>query len=220
MKRHVHFAASVAALLAATTGSGRAADLEGMPAIWSGVQPSAVNSFAGFYGGATIGYGFGTGGPFGGNTHRGDSPVYSALAGYNFVNGRVLYGLEGELMRGSLGASAFSGAANVNTFLDYQATARARAGFLFTPSLLLFGKLGASYAGMTFTDTATAVTASSRFYGWTAGVGAEWKMTDKVGLRLDYDINSFKANDVTFPASVNSVKPQFNTLRLGMTVKF
>lgn len=220
MKNHVRSAANIVVLLAATTCRARAADLEGMPAIWSGVPRSEASSFAGFYGGATIGYGFGSGGLFGGNTHHGDGPVYSALAGYNFVNGRFLYGLEGEVMRGSLGASALSGAANVNTFLDYQATARARAGFLFTPSLLLYGKLGASYAGMTFNDTATATSASARFYGWTTGVGAEWKMTDTIGLRLDYDYNSFKANDVTFPASVNSVKPQFNTVRLGATVKF
>jgi outer membrane immunogenic protein len=216
MKRHHSIACVFAGLLLGPAGGALAADLEGMPAIWSAEAAREGSPFAGGYIGATAGYSFG-----GADTwQRGDSPVYSAMAGYNFVNGRFVYGLEAEVMRGSLGATALNGQANVSTFLDYQATARARAGFLFTPSLLLYGKLGASYAGMTFTDTATSNAASSGFYGWTTGVGAEWKMTDHVGLRLDYDFNSFAANSVTFPASTSTFKPQFNTLRLGVTVKF
>lgn len=215
--KHLQISAvTLAALLFAWPHGARAADLDGMPAIWSTEAAREGNAFAGFYGGATIGYSFG-----GSSTYqRGDSPIYSALAGYNFVNGRFVYGLEGELMRGALGTTALSGVSNVSTFLDYQATARARAGFLFTPTFLLYGKLGGTYAGMTFTDAATTNTASAGFYGWTAGVGAEWKMTDHVGLRLDYDFNSFNSNTVTFPTSTATFKPQYNSLRLGVTVKF
>ena len=88
--------------------------------------------------------------------------------------------------------------------LDYVGTVRGRLGWLFTPTLLLYGTGGLAYGGVTL-NTATQVS-NTAFYisnwnvspgfggvnysntqvGWTAGGGLEWMFWPNWSAKVEY----------------------------------
>jgi outer membrane immunogenic protein len=175
--------------------------------------------WSGFFVGIGASYGFGTfdTSASAGFDHGG---IGSILAGYNWRVGNLLYGLEGELSSGALGANVLPGFSGYATNLDYQGALRARMGVLVSPSLLVFGKVGASLAGMTLTENQTAVAVSQSFSGYQVGAGLEYKLSSQLSLRFDYDYNAFSAANVGFTDSSIAVSPAYSSVRLGLSYKF
>jgi outer membrane immunogenic protein len=70
-----------------------------------------------------------------------------------------------------------------------------RAGYLLLPAFLVYGKGGIAFydgrAAQTTTKPGYITTPTDAFTGWVAGVGAEWQMTHKLSVRLEYDHYSF-----------------------------
>jgi outer membrane immunogenic protein len=118
--------------------------------------------------------------------NHGSRTVFTAVPGSSYSND-VWYGVTS--VRGSL---------------DYLGTVRGRLGWLFTPTLLLYGTGGLAYGGVTL-NTATQVTNS--FYnssyanfpgafggvnysntqvGWTAGGGLEWMFWPNWSAKVEY----------------------------------
>lgn len=107
------------------------------------------------------------------------------------------------------GAFPVTAAGGLRQRLEYIVTARLRAGFLATPSLLIYGTGGAAFGGVrttAFVNTAfptdatvtagpTAFTDGSQTrVGWTAGGGLEWMFLPNWSLKgeaLYYDLGRF-----------------------------
>lgn len=150
----------------------------------SGSIPSRNNS--GFIGGGQIGY------------------------NWQFYNGAVLAGVEADIQGNAYGNNTtnFTTAAVVvgvpvisNTALarsvDYIGTVRGRLGWLFTPTLLVYGTGGLAYGGVTTNTTMFqagtngfsgfgATSFSDTRVGWTAGGGLEWMFMPRWSAKVEY----------------------------------
>ncbi len=105
---------------------------------------------------------------------------------------------------GGFNNDIWTGITSVRGSLDYLGTVRGRLGWLFTPTLLLYGTGGLAYGGITL-NTATSVYNSGNFFalnqfqpsfggvnfsntqvGWTAGGGLEWMFWPNWSAKVEY----------------------------------
>jgi outer membrane immunogenic protein len=213
------------------------------------------NDWTGFYLGVHGGYGWGKGtlddvditdvtdAPFHNPKPKGG--VFGGHAGYNWQTGRFVGGLEVDYSFAKLKETqSFSETFNncseddpcFDTFsrtlrskVDALASARARAGFLVTDSLLAYGTAGIgwarSQATATFTDCETcdtrSFTAKSNNFGWVAGGGLEYKLTQNILLRGEYLHYDFGSVGYAFEdgPTVNT-KLTVDVARGGLSFKF
>jgi outer membrane immunogenic protein len=179
----------------------------------AGAAPGvAPFSWTGFYVGANAGYGVGSG-EVDSTKKAGVSwqaPVTQGAlggiqAGYNFQYMRAVLGFETDF---DLSGIDSKGGSN----MGWLSTVRGRAGFIVTPSLLLYGTGGlaidqANMSGGT-TDTVKA--------GWVAGAGAEYMLTRQWSVKaeyLHYDVGSVSAPGLT-------TKVEGDAGRVGVNFKF
>jgi outer membrane immunogenic protein len=202
-------------------GSAVAADLA-VKAPPPGVMPAYLSDWAGFYIGINGGSGWAettfdfltvdnakpSGGLVGGH------------AGYNWQYGSVVAGLEVDFDGADLKKTDAFGLEQKTNEL---ASARARVGYVFVPSLLAYGTAGAGWGHTTLTDTNGSLTGVPGFsssvsqFGWVAGAGLEYKLVDHVLLRAEYLHYDF--GKTTFPG-IDSVKETVDTVRGGLSWKF
>jgi len=179
--------------------------------------------------------------------------------GYNwqFMN-NFLVGVEADIqgVAGNSGArdtfgSAFDPvtATNIVTFgnrssrLDYLGTVRGRLGWLFTPTLLVYGTGGLAYGGVStnasfvtteigfpFNSIANASFSDTRV-GWTAGGGLEWMFWPNWSAKVEYlyyDLGTVASNAVAVePTTVDwayslTSRQRFNgnMVRAGLNYHF
>ena len=152
-----------------------------------------------------------------------------AQLGFNYqFNPSFLVGLEADIqgVAGSSVNTTFAGVAadplgtatimqTIGQFqasLDYIGTVRGRAGYLVTPTLLLYGTAGLAYANANLSASyatidlsgiygpgfATASYSDTRI-GWTAGGGVEWMFMPNWSAKLEYlyyDLGTVTLNSV------------------------
>lgn len=135
-------------------------------------------------------------------------------AGWNFQNGNIVYGVEGD--------AGYNGAKKTRDGLS------ARSGFDGS----LRGRLGYDMgavmpyvtAGVAGTQVrySNGVDSDKKFrVGWTAGVGAETMLTQNVSARVEYRYSDFGKKDITLGnVAVPAAKLQSHDIRLGIGYKF
>jgi outer membrane immunogenic protein len=155
---------------------------------------NASNTQSGFIGGAQVGY----------NYQWGSSLVLGFEAdiqgaGIRGASQSVGFAAFGAL-NNSEGSSTASGSTAVQGGVDYLGTARARIGFLATPTLMIFGTGGLAYGGawanvaQSATDLLNSEGAGTAVWigggrqsqlltGWTVGGGVEWMFTPNWSLK-------------------------------------
>lgn len=217
-------------LMAATLGlsSAIAADLGGTP-----VRPPRdfsppyerrldLERWTGFYLGGTLGYGWGDGrtiGDAGAFSFDQQGAIGTILAGYNWQLGRSVFGLEADVGTGQLAARTSTAFGTLEHDLHTMGSFRGRAGFLLTPSLLLYGTAGLAWANMDI-GYAGAPQKSDTFFGYQVGTGAELMMTNNVTLRLEYIYTDLERDRVLHSGQANFYDPDFHTVRAGIAFKF
>jgi outer membrane immunogenic protein len=172
---------------------------------------SSIAGLNGDIGGAIATQGTGSVSP------KSNSFIAGGQLGYNWQAGSIVYGLETDI-GGLSGSNNPSAITNVGTVagsapptgstgtiassknLTYLGTLRARAGYLATPSLLLYGTGGLAYGGartsttvsetLGFPDTpgsfGTTTSGSSTLVGWTVGAGIEWLFWSNWSAKVEY----------------------------------
>jgi outer membrane immunogenic protein len=159
--------------------------------------------------------------------------------GYNYQFGNsFLVGVEADIQGTSMNSSSgnsnfalypdpgFAGnylvslapAGNPGISLNWFGTVRGRAGFLITPTLLLYGTGGFAYGGVSggFTNYSNTRT------GWTAGGGVEWMFMPNWSAKAEYlytDLNSGGQQVGWFQTGYHR-HPQFNIVRAGVNYHF
>jgi outer membrane immunogenic protein len=105
-----------------------------------------------------------------------------------------------------------------NLGLPWFGTVRGRAGYLVTPTLLLYGTGGFAYGGV------EAFQRSNTSTGWTAGGGVEWMFMPHWTAKLEYlyvDLDSSGINGAFTGWQLgNNHHPQLNVVRLGVNYLF
>ena len=206
------------------TGGAQAAD----------VAP-AVSDWTGFYVGVNGGYGGGTFDfPMNVNANIGDyaldydfgaeitaSGFFGGLqAGYNWQMDRMVLGIEGDVsvsnVEGKLELSSDTANASIsgNAEVDWFGTARLRAGYAATSSLLVYATGGLAWGSVTsgyhadlgslgnFNDSTT-----NSQMGWALGGGVEYAITDQLSFKTEYlyvDLGSQKAMNEDLAAAVGA----------------
>jgi outer membrane immunogenic protein len=108
---------------------------------------------------------------------------------------------------------------NPGIALNWVGTVRGRAGFLITPTLLVYGTGGFAYGGVSggysnFSNTRT---------GWTAGGGVEWMVMPNWSAKAEYlytDLNSGGQTGYWGFQTGYHRHPQFNIVRAGVNYHF
>jgi outer membrane immunogenic protein len=214
-----------------------------------------VGDWTGFYIGVHGGYGWGKAklddfdiADLLGDSFHNPKPkggVFGGHAGYNWQTGRFVGGLEVDYSFAKLKETqSFSETYNVScdddcitdtrsrtlrSKVDALASARARAGFLVTDSLLAYGTAGIGWARSQATATFTeclecntnTFTAKSNNFGWVAGGGLEYKLTQHILLRGEYLHYDFGSVGYAFqPIVTINAKLNVDVARGGLSFKF
>lgn len=200
----------LATALATVAGSAFAADLPSTKAPML-PPPPPPPLWTGFYVGLNAGYTFsssttasvvstfwGPVGPIGGI--RNDGFMGGGQIGYNWQFGpSILVGGEADIQgiagnSNSVTVLPFPATAlSLTSRIDYLGTVRGRVGWLFTPTLLIYGTgglayggvnsaLGIAWAGGAFGSSAY----SDTNVGWTAGGGVEWMFWPSWSAKVEY----------------------------------
>ena len=101
--------------------------------------------------------------------------------------------------------------------LDYIGTVRGRAGWLFTPTLLVYGTAGFAYGGV------SAWNQTNIRSGWTAGGGLEWMFAPNWSAKVEYLYADLQSGGITGTFGYNygyHFHPEINIVRAGVNYHF
>jgi outer membrane immunogenic protein len=176
--------------------------------------------------------------PNGNQTGSAGGIVGGAQVGYNFqFNPSIVIGAETDFQGSSISGN---GPGNYNFYpsplfpftnalvpvavinggnmgINWIGTVRGRAGWLFTPSLLVYGTAGFAYAG------ASAWGYNSTYTGWTAGGGLEWMFAPRWSAKVEYlyaDLSGGGNNNGFGWNWGYNFHPQINIVRVGVNYHF
>jgi outer membrane immunogenic protein len=215
MKRVLILSASLCFMAA---GSASAADMDAPPPPAGGYY-----DWSGFYVGAFGGYATGTAHAVAGNGLSGsdtfdiEGAQYGGLAGYNFQDSWIVYGVESDIGFNDVDGTAFSGG------LD---------DFDVNPSWHLRGRVGIAMdnflpflaGGVSVGDGDARIAGlgapSQLHFGWNAGLGLDWGVTDHIVLRAEYIHEDYYAETYKYAPGDIDIDWSSNTARAAAIVKF
>jgi len=157
-----------------------------------------------------------------------DGFIGGVHVGYNWQNGQFVYGAEADLEFATVdGGYRIAGPDGTDFDMNWQASIRARIGYVPAERLLIYGTGGVAFGDLEYTyvqDDATFESFGSTEVGWTVGVGAEYAFTDNLTARLEYRYTDFgdvsNLSTVAFPGFTYDHDPQFHAVRMGVSYKF
>jgi opacity protein-like surface antigen len=193
--------------------------------------------WAGLYVGVHVGYGTGhvnrtSSGAVTDTSYDQHGWLGGGQVGYNVVfSQHYLIGLEGDVSGADINGQFNSATAITNSRDRLLATARARAGFLATNTVLLYATGGGAYHDVSSSRTALVVTngvpagtvesTSHTDWGWTAGSGVEWGFMPHWTAKAEYLYFQFDHSNTTPLTQIsNSATDHLHTFRLGVNFLF
>lgn len=217
--KHARPLAAAFGLVALAAMPAFAADvvMEEPPAPAAPMEMPPLNTWSGPYAGVTVGYGFS------GEAHdeTGDNKIAtkgflgSGFVGYNYqMDNNLVLGAEGDL-----GYSGVKGD-NVGTEVrsGIEGSLRARLGYAITPDILLYGTAGGAGQRVKATDIA-GNSDSNTALGWTAGAGADVKLTEAVFGRVEYRYTDL-GTDTYNLAAPTDISVKDHRIQFGVGMKF
>ena len=132
------------------------------------------------------------------------SPFVSGVGGFPAVGGNAIL----------VPVAAINGS---NLSLNYLGTVRGRAGWLFTPTLLVYGTAGFAYGGV------QAYWNNNLRTGWTAGGGLEWMFAPNWSAKVEYLYADLSSGGTTGGFGWNygyHFHPEVNIVRAGVNYHF
>jgi outer membrane immunogenic protein len=206
-------AAGIVALLGAAPVFAADAVMEEPPAP-APIEELPVASWAGPYVGLSAGYGFAGTTDDNGNDIDTDGFIGGGFAGMQWQNGNFVYGVEGDVnYNGMDGANA-----GVESESRVDGSLRGRLGYSVTPDVLLYGTAGGAAQSLKIRDAVGSDTNS--MVGWTAGVGADIKVTEQVFGRVEYRYSDYGSADFNTGAGDRSIDSTDNRITFGVGMKF
>lgn len=234
--------------------------LSGIPA-----QAAEGNGWEGFYAGASLGSreqrsvweptdSYDPDGPrlgslkgFGLDDTSEDATAFVGLyGGYNWlVTPRIVLGLElaagyadNQSSKANIPWLGGTSALDVRVKSDWDANLRGRAGYLITPTLLLYGAGGIAVTRMEATtdcpggvflcNLEQSESRSDTLWGWTAGLGAEAQLSERLLARMEYQYSDYgstsqwamKADPTQSYGLKNDIDLSTSKLTLGLAYTF
>lgn len=187
-----------------------------------------AQDWQGFYVGAHTGYGFGdvdqpygaVGGPFifSQASPDVDGWIYGLQGGFNWNAGSWVFGGELQGTWGDREGDDGGSGGDVNGVdITSEWSLRGRAGFLLTPSFLLYGTAG--WVSMDVDATAPLQTTNETIEGWTYGIGGEWMMSPSWSGVIEWRTDEMDETRFSFaPAHAydEGLTPNTSAVRIGV----
>lgn len=198
-------------------GPASAADLLTDPAPDFTPPPIAAFDWSGAYVGAHFGYVTGEYGTNIGLTTDGDGFIGGGTLGINWQFNQFVIGAEGDL--GYLGADGDDLLPAVGVESDFYGTLRGRAGFAID-RLLVYGTAGVAFLNVDITQAGFGSDDATHF-GWTAGGGAEYAVTDALSIKGEYLYLDFD-NETYFGGTAGALNADYDAhvIRGGINYRF
>ncbi|MFB2551157.1 outer membrane protein [Ensifer soli] len=175
-------------------------------------QP-AGSDWSGAYVGGTASWQHGKGKWTSGNTAAGfGGGVYG---GYNMQNGQIVYGGEADLGYSGVDATSNGGAREFKQGVN--GSIRGRVGYDMDP-VLVYGTAGLAATSAKMKDATSSD--KNTLLGWTAGAGAETKVTDNITARVEYRYTDYGKKDFNLDSGKFSSGFDEHSVRVGVGVKF
>ncbi|MEF0939257.1 outer membrane protein [Rhizobium sp. BR 362] len=168
-----------------------------------------VNNWAGFYIG---GAGDWNAGHF---NHNGNSYAFGgeAFTGYNWQQGQIVYGVEGDLGY----ADSDSTRNGLTAKNGVNGSVRGRIGYDFNP-FMLYGTAGLAIGQNKLEDATSSE--SKTAVGYTVGAGAETFITNNITARLEYRYTDYGKKDFNLDSGSFSRGYDEQSVKVGIGVKF
>ena len=215
-----------AAAAAFVSGAAAAAD---MPAPVAPIEemaaPTMGYNWAGFYAGINAGWASATGnhtdtaGVTSGN-YNVDGGLVGGTIGYNWQNGRFVYGLEADLAWSGIEGNKTAPCIlprGCYTDMDAFGTVRGRVGIAFD-RVMPYLTAGAAFADMTVGQPGFSST--GWVSGWTAGGGVEVGITDKISFKAEALYADLGKLSYTVAIPVNATTKDLVIGRVGLNWHF
>lgn len=188
--------------------------MEEPPAPAAPMELPPLNTWSGPYAGVSLGYGFAGHTNEPGNDIGTDGFLGSGFAGYNYQVDRFVMGVEGEF-----GYSGVEGSnAGTSSEGGMEGSLRARLGYSVTPGILLYATGGG--AGRSVKLEEGGFSDRNTLYGWTAGAGADVKITERVFGRVEYRYTDFGSQDFTTGSGTRGVDANDQRVTFGIGMQF
>lgn len=193
------------------------------------LMPPSAFSWTGLYIGGHVGYAWGQTSNFAptaglASTSYPQSPLGGAQIGVNYQIQQFVFGFEADVDgTGYSKSNTIAGLGNfIATDIPIEGSVRARGGVTWD-HLLLYGTAGAAFAESqtTFNPPLGIGRFSNSVFGWTAGGGAEYAITNNWSVRVEYRYTAF--DGYTVPASTPTGirhNDYENIATLGFNYKF
>lgn len=193
----------------AGVGAASAADLprRSDPYVPPAYQPTP--RWTGAYVGAHVGGGFGKGGSV-----STDGVLGGVHGGYNVQMDKFVVGGEVDATASGVGNKSFTEKIRNN----WLASARARAGYLVDPQLLVYGTGGLALADVTNQSPYGKI--SDTKGGFVLGAGGEYLVSPNIALRGEYLYYGLGKSDFPTANGPVSIDNHVNVLRAGASYKF
>ncbi len=177
---------------------------------------AAPFEFSGFYAGAHAGVSD-MNADLGAGSDSDGGAMGGLQAGYNFLSGNLIWGVETDVSGIGGDPSAGCGlAANCSIDLDLAASLRPRIGYA-VDDFLIYATGGIAAARFDL-STGAGGGSTEGAYGWTVGAGAEYLLGDIVGLKLEYRYMSF--SNVDFGGGLPDADIDIHTVIGGINFHF
>lgn len=179
------------------------------------IIPSApVSTWAGPYLGAQIGYGFHGRVSGAGTTAETKGWMGGVFGGYNFQDGQLVYGVEGDINYSDIkGSSAAFGS---RTTVD--GSVRGRIGAAVTEDILVYGTAGVAAENQRI--TVGGAEQSRGLIGYTVGAGTDVKLTDDVFARAEYRYTDYGSKSYDLPVAGTGYDSSNHRVTVGLGIKF
>jgi outer membrane immunogenic protein len=239
--------AAAAIALAASAGAASAADLYRAPAPVAPVAPVLIPAYTwtGAFVGVNTGYIWGgndwNGGWCANNLNCRNNRTSSSgsnsgwlagiFAGFNWQFQQLVLGVDGSWSWTDVGGSGNgrNGNNNVvhyNADLNWQADIRGRVGFAID-RVMIYGAAGVAFAdvnascrGFTVNGRKGCNNGGSNDTGWTAGIGADWAVTNNIILGLEWKYSDFGSATFRTAGNNKSVNITDNIIQVRAAYKF
>jgi outer membrane immunogenic protein len=223
MEMKYGLAVALAAICVAGTAS--AADLGKRMPVKAPVVAAPVQTFAGFYVGAHLGYGWGAK-----DDDEADGFIGGGQLGYNWQIQNWVLGLEGQFSGSGISAdqtmATVLGQISGSNDVNWLGSVTGKVGYAIGGNALLYAKGGFAFADYDYEASALGVTASAgkTRTGWTVGGGLEWMFAPAWSVMAEYqyydfgsDTFDFNVLGVNVPVDIDS---SIHTVKAGVNYHF